>query len=60
MGNRSFPNKRILRNNLCLPACIIVKFMVYIEKRMANAIKRCYNKFEFKVTHGIDYCLNLC
>ena len=20
-GNRSFPNKRILRNNLCLPAC---------------------------------------
>ena len=21
MGNWSFPNKRILRNNLCLPAC---------------------------------------
>ena len=21
MGKRSFPNKRILRNNLCLPAC---------------------------------------
>lgn len=21
MGIRSFPNKRILRNNLCLPAC---------------------------------------
>ena len=21
MGSRSFPNKRILRNNLCLPAC---------------------------------------
>ncbi len=21
MGNRRFPNKRILRNNLCLPAC---------------------------------------
>ena len=21
MGTRSFPNKRILRNNLCFPAC---------------------------------------
>ena len=26
MGKRSFPNKRILRNNLCLPACRILLY----------------------------------
>ena len=33
MGKRSFPNKRILRNNLCLPACRILMY-----KRMALEI----------------------
>ena len=27
MGERSFQNKRILRNNLCLPACRILVYM---------------------------------
>ncbi len=26
MGERSFPNKRILRNNLCLPACRVLMY----------------------------------
>ena len=26
MGSRSFPNKRILRNNLCLPACRVLMY----------------------------------
>ena len=26
MGTRSFPNKRILRNNLCLPACRVLMY----------------------------------
>ena len=29
MGKGSFPNKRILRNNLCLPACKLL----YLDKR---------------------------
>ena len=33
VGRGSFPNKRILRNNLCLPAC---RILVY--KRMALEI----------------------
>lgn len=33
VGKRSFPNKRILRNNLCLPACRILMY-----KRMALEI----------------------
>lgn len=33
VGDRSFPNKRILRNNLCLPACRILMY-----KRMALEI----------------------
>ena len=33
LGFRSFPNKRILRNNLCLPACRILMY-----KRMALEI----------------------
>ncbi|WP_040410726.1 helix-turn-helix domain-containing protein [Peptacetobacter hiranonis] len=28
MGERSFPNKRILRNNLCLPACKNIIFQL--------------------------------
>ena len=32
MGIRSFPNKRILRNNLCLPACKLL----YLDKREKN------------------------
>ena len=32
MGARSFPNKRILRNNLCLPACKLL----YLDKREKN------------------------
>lgn len=32
MGKRSFPNKRILRNNLCLPACKLL----YLDKREKN------------------------
>lgn len=32
MGLRSFPNKRILRNNLCLPACKLL----YLDKREKN------------------------
>ena len=31
-GMRSFPNKRILRNNLCLPACKLL----YLDKREKN------------------------
>ena len=31
-GHRSFPNKRILRNNLCLPACKLL----YLDKREKN------------------------
>ncbi len=31
-GVRSFPNKRILRNNLCLPACKLL----YLDKREKN------------------------
>lgn len=26
VGNGSFPNKRILRNNLCLPACRVLMY----------------------------------
>ena len=32
MGTGSFPNKRILRNNLCLPACKLL----YLDKREKN------------------------
>ena len=32
MGEWSFPNKRILRNNLCLPACKLL----YLDKREKN------------------------
>ena len=32
IGIRSFPNKRILRNNLCLPACKLL----YLDKREKN------------------------
>ena len=32
LGKRSFPNKRILRNNLCLPACKLL----YLDKREKN------------------------
>ena len=32
MGSWSFPNKRILRNNLCLPACKLL----YLDKREKN------------------------
>ena len=32
MGDWSFPNKRILRNNLCLPACKLL----YLDKREKN------------------------
>lgn len=32
MGTWSFPNKRILRNNLCLPACKLL----YLDKREKN------------------------
>ena len=32
LGARSFPNKRILRNNLCLPACKLL----YLDKREKN------------------------
>lgn len=39
MGKRSFPNKRILRNNLCLPACkeknIAIKPEYYINVLVA-------------------------
>ena len=31
-GTGSFPNKRILRNNLCLPACKLL----YLDKREKN------------------------
>ena len=32
VGEWSFPNKRILRNNLCLPACKLL----YLDKREKN------------------------
>ena len=32
LGTGSFPNKRILRNNLCLPACKLL----YLDKREKN------------------------
>lgn len=32
VGEGSFPNKRILRNNLCLPACKLL----YLDKREKN------------------------
>ena len=32
LGKWSFPNKRILRNNLCLPACKLL----YLDKREKN------------------------
>ena len=39
MGKRSFPNKRILRNNLCLPAS---KILIY--KGLKIIFEKSWNK----------------